>query len=101
MRSTTCTALLACLALAGCGGGTKLITGKQTVVTVQAPAAIADLNIPVTATKNTTRVAGATPVADAAGVALAVYPPPHRGPTQGPSSSRQPTIGRPPSRRPC
>ena len=74
MRSTACTVLLACLALAGCGSGTRLITHKPNVVTVQAPAAIADLNIPVTATKNTTRVDGTTPVADAAGVALAVYP---------------------------
>jgi Cell wall binding domain 2 (CWB2) len=33
-----------------------------------------DLGFPVFATKNTTRVAGDDPVADAAGVALAVYP---------------------------
>jgi hypothetical protein len=74
MRSTACTVLLASLALAGCGGGTRLITGPAKVVTTQAPAAIADLNIPEVATKNTTRVAGTDPVADAAGVALAVYP---------------------------
>jgi hypothetical protein len=32
------------------------------------------LGFPAVATKNTTRVAGGDPVADAAGVALAVYP---------------------------
>ncbi len=37
-------------------------------------AAFRSLGIPTLATKNTTRVAGADPVADAAGVALAVYP---------------------------
>jgi hypothetical protein len=39
-----------------------------------APAEPADVGFPEFATKNTTRVAGADPVGDAAGVALAVYP---------------------------
>jgi hypothetical protein len=39
-----------------------------------APREPADLGFPTFATKNTTRVAGANPVADAAGVALAAYP---------------------------
>ncbi|MQA75162.1 MAG: hypothetical protein GEU88_12595 [Solirubrobacterales bacterium] len=39
-----------------------------------APAEPADLGFPAFATKNTTRVAGADPIADAAGVALAVDP---------------------------
>ena len=43
------------------------------VVHEQAPAT-QDLGFPVFATKNTTRVAGPDPVADAAGVALAVFP---------------------------
>ena len=38
------------------------------------PAAAEDLGFPAFATKNTTRVAGADPAADAAGVALAVFP---------------------------
>jgi hypothetical protein len=38
------------------------------------PKAAHDLGFPEFATKNTTRVAGADPVADAAGVALAVFP---------------------------
>jgi hypothetical protein len=59
--------LLAVLAVAGCGS-TKLLQTTQTV-TVPGPAAAPGL-----ATKNTTRIPGADPVADAAGVALAVYP---------------------------
>jgi ell wall binding domain 2 (CWB2) len=77
MRSTACTALITCLALAGCGGGTRLVHGSPTVVSVvqsQTPQAVAKLGIPALATKNTTRVPGADPVSDAAGVALAVYP---------------------------
>lgn len=38
------------------------------------PHAAQDLGFPLTATKNTTRVGGSDPIADAAGVALAVYP---------------------------
>ena len=38
------------------------------------PAAAGDLGFPAFATKNTTRVAGVDPIADAAGVALAVFP---------------------------
>jgi hypothetical protein len=40
----------------------------------EVPAGPTTLGFPVFATKNTTRVAGGDPVADAAGVALAVYP---------------------------
>src|SRR5664279_2664300 len=65
--------------LAGCGGGTKLLHQTDTsTVTVgvpsETPQAAQKLGFPALATKNTTRVAGADPVADAAGVALAVYP---------------------------
>jgi hypothetical protein len=63
------------LALAGCGGGTQLVV-KTPVTGVQAktPGAGQKLGFPTVATKNTTRVAGNDPVADAAGVALAVFP---------------------------
>ena len=67
--------------LAGCGGGTQLLRGTTTTQTVTVggvasitPGAAGQLGIPSLATKNTTRVSGADPVADAAGVALAVYP---------------------------
>jgi ell wall binding domain 2 (CWB2) len=69
------TALLAaCLALAGCGGATTLIKIK-TESAAQSPVSVnAGTGFPVLATKNTTRVSGADPTANAAGVALAVYP---------------------------
>ncbi len=60
--------------LAGCGAKTELfrVSGATTTTTVsQAPG---QAGFPALATKNTTRVAGGDPVADAAGVALAVYP---------------------------
>jgi hypothetical protein len=69
-----------CLVLTACGGGTKLLRTSTTVVgptiEVQAktPQAGQRLGFPTLATKNTTRVSGADPIADAAGVALAVYP---------------------------
>jgi len=73
--------LFACLALlvAGCGGkssnttsGTPRIGAKGTE-----PHAAQGLGFPVIATKNTTRVGGADPVADAAAVARAVFPGAH------------------------
>ncbi|MFZ0041449.1 MAG: cell wall-binding repeat-containing protein [Solirubrobacteraceae bacterium] len=75
-------ALAVALGLAGCGGGTKLLTqaspNAPTIVTVgipsKSPQAAQKLGFPALATKNTTRVSGADPTADAAGVALAVYP---------------------------
>ncbi len=69
------TALLAaCLALAGCGGATTLIKVK-TESAAQSPVSVtAGVGFPVLATKNTTRVSGANSTANAAGVALAVYP---------------------------
>jgi ell wall binding domain 2 (CWB2) len=71
--------LLAALA-AGCGRGDR---GNPSTEDRQAPAprvkgsdegASADLGLPYIATKNTTRIAGANPIADAAGVARAVFP---------------------------
>ena len=72
--------LFVALAFAGCGGTTKLLQrpASTTTVTIAASAdssqAAQRLGFPGLATKNTTRVAGSDPIADAAGVALAVYP---------------------------
>ncbi len=63
------------MAVAACGGGTAQIIRTPVVGVVSGtPQAGQKLGFPAVATKNTTRVAGADPVADAAGVALAVYP---------------------------
>jgi hypothetical protein len=74
-------ALALALALSACGGGTKLLHKTTTVhqsvgdgIASTTPQAAQKLGIPVLATKNTTRVDGADPVADAAGVARAVFP---------------------------
>ena len=69
-------AIVAALVLAGCGGTTELISGPGPDVGVKSktPQAGQKLGFPSVATKNTTRVAGGDPVADAAGVALAVFP---------------------------
>ncbi|MBV9196194.1 MAG: cell wall-binding repeat-containing protein [Solirubrobacterales bacterium] len=71
-------AALAAALAAGCGATTtRLIRVPEPTTTgVQAktPQAGQKLGFPAVATKNTTRVSGADPVADAAGVALAVYP---------------------------
>ncbi|MDQ6744759.1 MAG: cell wall-binding repeat-containing protein [Actinomycetota bacterium] len=76
IRSLFGALLLSAAVLAGCGGGTQLISGPGPVVGVQSktPQAGQKLGFPTVATKNTTRVGGADPIADAAGVALAVYP---------------------------
>jgi hypothetical protein len=67
------------LALAGCGGGSKPAKGTPTTAPPVSQSGTATpsgppLGFPIVATKNTTRVAGADPIADAAGVALATYP---------------------------
>jgi hypothetical protein len=51
-----------------------VIHGQQPQGGDRQPQAAEDLGFPALATSNTTRVAGADPVADAAGVALAVHP---------------------------
>jgi ell wall binding domain 2 (CWB2) len=73
------TALLVLVVLSGCGGGGG--SGKSSSTPGQALGQRGDetpsgppLGFPVAATKNTTRVAGADPVVDAAAVAHAVYP---------------------------
>jgi hypothetical protein len=79
------------MAAAGCGGGgkshattsaaraaatTASSSSSTSTATTHARSAqtASSLGFPETATRNTTRVAGSGPVADAAGVALAVYP---------------------------
>lgn len=80
-RRTLAIMLGVSLALAGCGGGTKLLKSSDrspaATVTVGTPGgtrALQKLDFPSVATKNTTRVAGADPAADAAAIALAVFP---------------------------
>ncbi len=76
---------LIALLLAGCGGGggDDSAGGDDSGGDTQAPVlgqggdeeqAATDLGFPAFATRNTTRVGGADPIADAAGVAQAVYP---------------------------
>jgi hypothetical protein len=67
---------VACGVIAGCGGGSKLVVTTPSVSGVASKTSQASqkLGYPWLVTKNTTRVAGADPIADAAAVALAVYP---------------------------
>jgi len=69
-------ALAACaLAIAGCGGGaTRLIIRTTSTSGPSAAPPAAGIGFPVLATKNTTRVSGGDSIANAAGVALAVFP---------------------------
>jgi hypothetical protein len=67
--------LLALAALAsGCGSAPKRLDTPQIGRAGDEPNAPQQLGFPAFATKNTTRVGGADPVADAAAVARAVYP---------------------------
>jgi hypothetical protein len=63
-------------AVAACGGSNTLVVTQPSVSGIQAATKHAGqkLGFPAVATKNTTRVGGGDPIADAAGVALAVYP---------------------------
>jgi hypothetical protein len=69
------------VALAACCGTSQLIKPPGAAGSVHGSTANASakLGFPALATKNTTRVAGSDPVADAAGVALAVFPSQLRG----------------------
>jgi putative cell wall-binding protein len=68
-------ALAAASSIAGCGSTTRLIVFKSTPASQTTSTDTATgLGFPVLATKNTTRVSGADPISDAAGVALAVFP---------------------------
>jgi hypothetical protein len=69
--------LLAALPLAlaaGCGGTPQRLDTPQLGKAGNEPDAPQQLGFPAFATKNTTRVGGADPIADAAAVARAVYP---------------------------
>ncbi len=68
------TACAAALVLSACGSNLQLINRTTIAIKASTPQAGQKLGFPTLATKNTTRVAGADPVADAAAVALAVYP---------------------------
>jgi hypothetical protein len=80
VRALLCAALavLAAAGLAACGGGDgnrqRGLGAPQVGQAGTQEEAPQRLGFPVFATKNTTRVGGADPVADAAAVALAVYP---------------------------
>ncbi len=75
MRRRLLTLTIGCALLAGCGGTTTLLKGPTiTGIAATSRQAGEKLGFPAVATKNTTRVAGGDPIADAAGVALAVYP---------------------------
>jgi hypothetical protein len=65
----------------GCGSTTPLPHEPNVTIGISpsAPRGAPQIGFPAIATKNTTRVAGQDPVADAAGVALAVYPSVGRG----------------------
>jgi putative cell wall binding repeat protein len=77
MRRTSALCVLAASALlAACGTRTELFRSPSAppVGGGSSPQVAVAAGFPEIATKNTTRVAGADPVADAAAVALAVYP---------------------------
>jgi hypothetical protein len=66
--------LAACALVAGCGTRTELFRAPSAGGGGTTLQAVVTAGFPSLATKNTTRVAGADPVADAAAVALAVFP---------------------------
>ncbi|MGO9498045.1 MAG: cell wall-binding repeat-containing protein [Solirubrobacteraceae bacterium] len=66
--------LAACVSIAGCGGGATRLIIRTTSTGSSAALPAAGTGFPILATKNTTRVSGVDPIADAAGVALAVFP---------------------------
>jgi hypothetical protein len=74
--AAACSAIAASLALAACGQGQSNL-GKSPAIgrSGDQPKAAQELGFPQFATKNTTRVGGADPTADAAAVAQAVFTP--------------------------
>jgi hypothetical protein len=70
--------------LRGNGDQASPTPAPRVVVHEQQAQTVEDLGFPAFATKNTTRVAGGDPVADAAGVALAVFP--STGGVKGPAA---------------
>jgi hypothetical protein len=79
-RWVAAASLAAVVVAAGCGKGTDLSGGPVIGKKGKDQDAAVALGFPGFATKNTTRVGGADPTADAAGVALAVFSGP--APTQ-------------------
>ena len=78
MRIRWAVALL-CAAVAGCGGGgggdgTPTPASTEGPTGEEVPVGAPPLGFPISATKNTTRVAGGDAIADAAAIALATYP---------------------------
>lgn len=88
-RIALAAAVLAALVLGGCSlkqsGGGKLSAPPAAGARSGDANAAQQLGFPVTATRNTTRVSGSDPVADAAGVASALFP-------AGDASSRPPAV---------
>jgi hypothetical protein len=88
-------AVLAVVAVVAAGVGAYLVLSSdddetagpapRVVIREEEPEAAEDLGFPAFATKNTTRVAGADAIADAAGVALAVFP--STGGVDGPAAA--------------
>ena len=66
--------VLPALLVCGCGGTSEIFRPVTHGVPGTAPQATQAIGFPALATKNTTRVDGADPIANAAGVALAEYP---------------------------
>jgi hypothetical protein len=77
-RAAALACLLAALAATACGrddpAGPGLVDEERPGVGVKNDGQTSDLGFPFLATKNTTRIAGDDPIADAAGVARAVFP---------------------------
>jgi putative cell wall binding repeat protein len=90
-RIALCAALLAALALAGCSlkadDGSGNVPGAAPVSGAKPNDANAaqQLGFPVSATRNTTRVSGSDAIADAAGIASALFP-------AGDASTRPPAV---------
>jgi hypothetical protein len=90
-RTPLCAALLAALALAGCSlkadDSSNDVPGAAPVAGAKPndKKATQQLGFPVSATRNTTRVSGSDPIADAAGVAAALFP-------AGDPSTRPPAV---------
>ena len=75
MRRTSLFPLLAvCVLLTACGARSELLRSPGGSAVLSAPTAVPQIGFPAMATKNTTRVPGSNPIADAAEVAEAVYP---------------------------
>jgi hypothetical protein len=74
-RMLLCSLLAACtLLIAACGTKTQLVRTPAVTIVSSSVHAPAQIGYPLIATKNTTRVSGPDPIANAAAVALAVYP---------------------------